>query len=200
MDTSTPYGMGRVYGFISHKCDACVSKTCRKISSQFHNSVVDLRVHAILCSTLHCTFWWYSKKHLDQSTATTCCWEDMPDHYQQVAASTYMWHQTGHALVHILQYTPTTEYEQAFFYNDPEYIAWLVDMIAPALALSSTPPTGTAAPLLVDLGGGTGNFTHALATRLMEGGVAWRRALCVDNSADMLRQVVYGRTFFSTLC
>lgn len=77
------------------------------------------------------------------------------------------------------------EYEAAFFYNDPSYLAWLVDGIAPLLEASSPPRT---APCLVDLGGGTGNFTQALAARL-DPTTACRRALCVDNSADMLQQV-----------
>jgi len=74
-----------------------------------------------------------------------------------------------------------TAYEGAFFYESGAYQDWLLALLLQKLELRSE-------TRLVDLGGGTGNFTAALA----EAAGLQRPVLCVDNSAPML-QVAAGR-------
>lgn len=67
-------------------------------------------------------------------------------------------------------------YEAAFFYESGEYQDWLLARVRERLALEDT------GLILCDLGGGTGNFTAALAAAA---GLT-EPILCVDSSAEML--------------
>ena len=71
------------------------------------------------------------------------------------------------------------EYEAAFFYESGAYQDWLLAQLLERLELGSNAARDLR---VVDVGGGTGNFTAALAAAA---GLT-RPVLCVDNSAPML--------------
>ena len=73
-------------------------------------------------------------------------------------------------------------YSDAFFYQDgSDYQRWYVGIVAEHLRLR-------APHRLVDIGGGTGNFTVALTAHVQDGSTASQGPVpvCVDNSAQML--------------
>ncbi|KAI3426371.1 hypothetical protein D9Q98_008743 [Chlorella vulgaris] len=70
------------------------------------------------------------------------------------------------------------KYESAFFYSSPDYRDWVMKHLLCHFGLPHEDAS------IVDLGGGTGNFTQALAVTAQ----ARRRVLCVDAFAEMLQQ------------
>jgi trans-aconitate methyltransferase len=79
-------------------------------------------------------------------------------------------------------------YESAFFYESGPYQDWLLREILAELQLQPS-------SRLADVGGGTGNFTAALAAAAQLS----LPALCVDNAPDMLA-VASTRSGLSTVC
>jgi len=82
-------------------------------------------------------------------------------------------------------------YEEAFFYAKGEYQEHLVSKVSQHLDLQSSPE----AVRLVDLGGGTGNFTQAL----VDFNCLKQRPLCVDPFQEMLDRAV-GHPSVDTCC
>mmetsp|Transcript_15831 Transcript_15831/g.26477 ORF Transcript_15831/g.26477 Transcript_15831/m.26477 type:complete len:283 (-) Transcript_15831:889-1737(-) len=76
-----------------------------------------------------------------------------------------------------------TQYESAFFYDNVEYRNWLLSHLVPIIA-SSGSEQDIRSRRVADVGGGTGNFTAALARDLMlkDG----ESVLCVDPFEEML--------------
>ena len=73
----------------------------------------------------------------------------------------------------------SAHYESAFFYSDLKYRDWLLSKLVPHL--SNTQATKK----IVDIGGGSGNFTQALAEVLFPG--TNEKILCVDPFQEMLK-------------
>jgi len=71
-------------------------------------------------------------------------------------------------------------YENAFFYSAPEFLQWYLQHCLAHLSLSGQPEEATLR--VVDIGGGTGNFTQ----KVREAAKLQGDVLCVDNSQEML--------------
>jgi ubiquinone/menaquinone biosynthesis C-methylase UbiE len=78
--------------------------------------------------------------------------------------------------------TVAKEYESAFFYASGPYQDHLLSTVLAHLRLDAPGPDSRGPLRLADVGGGTGNFTVALA----QAAGLTSPVLCVDNSADML--------------
>lgn len=79
---------------------------------------------------------------------------------------------------HYEQQSFAERYEAAFFYSSPAYMTHILRHIQDAFKLPDEQAR------IVDIGGGTGNFTHQLAT--IAG--SRQKVLCVDNFEEMLRK------------
>ena len=75
------------------------------------------------------------------------------------------------------------EYESAFFYGDIEYRDWLLSHLVTLFRIEAD--SGERFDL-VDIGGGTGNFTQALAESLQIS--SEKKFLCVDPFPEMLKK------------
>ncbi|KAK3251015.1 hypothetical protein CYMTET_39645, partial [Cymbomonas tetramitiformis] len=86
-------------------------------------------------------------------------------------------------------------YEEAFFYSTGPYQEHLLDRIESHLALDQSP--GRASVRVVDLGGGTGNFTQAMFEKYQLN----EKLLCVDKYQEMLDTAVANNySGVNTLC
>ena len=81
----------------------------------------------------------------------------------------------------------SANYESAFFYGNEDYQRHLISNLLPCLSLGSPTRDGEEyTPNIADVGGGTGNFTQAIASALkMKEG---EKILCVDPFEEMLKQ------------
>ncbi|CAM9399305.1 unnamed protein product [Ectocarpus fasciculatus] len=76
----------------------------------------------------------------------------------------------------------TANYENAFFYSDTDYRNWLLSLLLPYIDVSGNEGQTLR---VADIGGGTGNFTQALAEAL--GMTNDEKLLCIDPFEDMLK-------------